>query len=62
MTAADKPSPIPDTYRRVTPSLVVQGAAKAAAASTCCGERAATGRSSRSWRGRPNRNPTTGSG
>jgi predicted RNA polymerase sigma factor len=25
MTAADKPSPIPDTYRRVTPSLVVQG-------------------------------------
>ena len=29
MTAADKPSPIPDTYRRVTPCLVVQGAAKA---------------------------------
>lgn len=24
-----KPNPIPDTYRRVTPSLVVQGAAKA---------------------------------
>ena len=29
MTAADKPSPIPDSYRRVTPCLVVQGAAKA---------------------------------
>jgi PhnB protein len=29
MTAADKPNPIPDTYRRVTPCLVVQGAAKA---------------------------------
>ena len=29
MTAADEPSPIPDTYRRVTPSLVVQGAAQA---------------------------------
>jgi len=29
MTAAAKPSPIPDTYRRVTPCLVVQGGAKA---------------------------------
>jgi PhnB protein len=29
MTAAGKPNPIPDTYRRVTPCLVVQGAAKA---------------------------------
>src|SRR6266567_5536967 len=29
MTEAAKPSPIPDTYRRVTPCLVVQGAAKA---------------------------------
>lgn len=29
MTAAAKPSPIPDTYRRVTPCLVVRGAAKA---------------------------------
>jgi PhnB protein len=29
MTAAATPSPIPDTYRRVTPCLVVQGAAKA---------------------------------
>jgi PhnB protein len=29
MTAAAKPSRIPDTYRRVTPCLVVQGAAKA---------------------------------
>lgn len=29
MTAAAKPSPVPDTYRRVTPCLVVQGAAKA---------------------------------
>ena len=29
MTAAAKPSPIPDAYRRVTPCLVVQGAAKA---------------------------------
>src|SRR5262249_57707028 len=29
MTAADKPNPIPDAYRRVTPCLVVQGAAKA---------------------------------
>jgi PhnB protein len=28
MTAA-KPNPIPDSYRRVTPSLIVQGAAKA---------------------------------
>jgi PhnB protein len=27
--AAAKPHPIPDTYRRVTPCLVVQGAAKA---------------------------------
>ncbi|HEY6279612.1 MAG TPA: VOC family protein [Streptosporangiaceae bacterium] len=26
---APKPSPIPDTYRRVTPALVVQGAVKA---------------------------------
>jgi PhnB protein len=26
---ATKPNPIPDTYRRVTPALVVQGAAKA---------------------------------
>lgn len=26
MTAAAQPSPIPDTYRRVTPCLVVQGA------------------------------------
>jgi PhnB protein len=26
---ADKPAPIPDTYRRVTPSLVVKGAAAA---------------------------------
>jgi PhnB protein len=29
MAAADELSPIPDTYRRVTPCLVVQGAAKA---------------------------------
>jgi PhnB protein len=29
MTAAAKPSPMPDTYRRVTPCLVVHGAAKA---------------------------------
>jgi PhnB protein len=29
MTAAAKPNPIPDTYRRVTPCLVVAGAAKA---------------------------------
>ncbi|WBB69184.1 VOC family protein [Micromonospora sp. WMMD812] len=29
MTAAAMPNPIPDTYRRVTPCLVVQGAAKA---------------------------------
>ena len=29
MTAASKPNPIPDTYRRVTPCLVIQGAAKA---------------------------------
>lgn len=29
MTAADKPSPIPHAYRRVTPCLVVQGAARA---------------------------------
>jgi PhnB protein len=29
MTAAAKPSPIPDNYRRVTPCLVVHGAAKA---------------------------------
>jgi PhnB protein len=29
MTAAAKPNPIPDSYRRVTPCLVVQGAAKA---------------------------------
>ena len=29
MTAAAKPSPIPDTYRRVTPCLVVRGGAKA---------------------------------
>jgi PhnB protein len=29
MTAQAKPNPIPDTYRRVTPCLVVQGAAKA---------------------------------
>jgi PhnB protein len=27
--AATRPSPIPDTYRRVTPCLIVQGAAKA---------------------------------
>jgi PhnB protein len=31
MTSAAKPNPIPDTYRRVTPCLVVQGAAKALA-------------------------------
>jgi PhnB protein len=29
MTAQAQPSPIPDTYRRVTPCLVVHGAAKA---------------------------------
>ena len=29
MTGAARPNPIPDTYRRVTPCLVVQGAAKA---------------------------------
>ena len=29
MAAEAKPSPIPDAYRRVTPCLVVQGAAKA---------------------------------
>jgi PhnB protein len=29
MTEAAKPNPIPDTYRRVTPCLVVQGAASA---------------------------------
>jgi PhnB protein len=29
MAAASKPNPIPEAYRRVTPCLVVQGAAKA---------------------------------
>ncbi|MQA87419.1 MAG: VOC family protein [Streptosporangiales bacterium] len=29
MTSTAKPKPIPDTYRRVTPCLIVQGAAKA---------------------------------
>jgi PhnB protein len=29
MTGTAKPNPIPDTYRRVTPCLVVRGAAKA---------------------------------
>ncbi len=29
MTEAEKPNPIPDSYRRVTPCLVVRGAAKA---------------------------------
>lgn len=29
MTAAAKPGPVPDSYRRVTPCLVVRGAAKA---------------------------------
>ncbi|HSR26381.1 MAG TPA: VOC family protein [Candidatus Eisenbacteria bacterium] len=29
MTETARPNPIPDTYRRVTPCLVVQGAAKA---------------------------------
>lgn len=29
MSAAAKPNPIPDSYRRVTPSLIVHGAAKA---------------------------------
>jgi PhnB protein len=29
MAAASKPNPIPDTYRRITPALIVQGAAKA---------------------------------
>jgi PhnB protein len=29
MTPAERPNPIPDTYRRVTPCLVVQGAAQA---------------------------------
>jgi PhnB protein len=28
-TASAKPSPIPDSHRRVTPCLTVQGAAKA---------------------------------
>jgi PhnB protein len=31
MTAAATPNPIPDTYRRVTPCLILQGAAKAMA-------------------------------
>jgi len=31
MTAPESPSPIPDSYRRVTPSLTVQGAAEALA-------------------------------
>ena len=31
MTGAAKPNPIPDTYRRVTPCLVVQGAGRALA-------------------------------
>src|ERR1700736_4755807 len=31
MTAPERPSPIPDSYRRVTPCLTVQGAAKALA-------------------------------
>ena len=29
MTASAKPNPIPDSYRRITPCLTVQGAAKA---------------------------------
>ena len=29
MTAPDRPSPIPDSYRRVTPCLTVRGAARA---------------------------------
>jgi PhnB protein len=29
MTSTTKPDPIPDTYRRITPCLVVQGASKA---------------------------------
>ena len=29
MTAPARPNPIPDSYRRVTPSLTIQGAAKA---------------------------------
>jgi PhnB protein len=29
MTASARPSPIPDSYRRITPCLTVQGAAKA---------------------------------
>jgi PhnB protein len=29
MTPTSRPDPIPDTYRRVTPCLVVQGGAKA---------------------------------
>ena len=29
MTAPDRPGPIPDSYRRVTPCLTVQGAARA---------------------------------
>src|SRR6266702_6317446 len=29
MTSTAKPSPIPDTYRRITPCLVVHGAAQA---------------------------------
>jgi PhnB protein len=29
MTAPQRPNPIPDSYRRVTPSLIIQGAAKA---------------------------------
>lgn len=31
MTATSKPSPIPESYRRITPSLTVQGAGKALA-------------------------------
>jgi PhnB protein len=31
MTSAVKPNPIPDTYRRVTPCLIVQGGVKALA-------------------------------
>lgn len=31
MTPTSKPQPIPDTYRRITPALVVQGAAEALA-------------------------------
>ena len=29
MTAPAKPNPIPDSYRRITPCLTIQGAAKA---------------------------------